>query len=83
MQKVMDAYGNYYFITTQTRIQEGASWEDIEDGNAYETAYLVFDDEGNNIWDTTCYTFVKPYFERYQLIDSDWEATETERTTKQ
>lgn len=42
-----------YKVETETRIQEGASWEDIENGDAYETAYIVYDEEGDIIMDTT------------------------------
>lgn len=52
-----------YRIYTQTRIQEGASWEDIENGDAYEVAYLVYDEEGELILDTTdeeyAYSYLK------------------------
>lgn len=52
-----------YKVETVTRIQEGASWEDIENGDAYETAYIVYDENGEIIWDTTNYENVKPYIE--------------------
>ena len=41
-----------YKLKTVTRIQEGASFEDIQNGDAYETAYLVIDETGDIIIDT-------------------------------
>ena len=52
-----------YKVETVTRIQEGASWEDIENGDAYETAYIVTDEDGEVIWDTTNYENVREYVE--------------------
>ena len=40
-----------YTITQRTRIQEGASWEDIQDGDCYETGYEICDDNGEIIYD--------------------------------
>ena len=40
-----------YTITPRTRIQEGASWEDIQDGDCYETGYEICDDNGEIIFD--------------------------------
>jgi len=38
-------------ITPRTRIQEGASWEDIQDGDCYETGYEVSNSDGEIIYD--------------------------------
>ena len=38
-------------ITPRTRIQEGASWEDIQDGDCYETGYEICDIDGEIIYD--------------------------------
>lgn len=38
-------------ITQRTRIQEGASWEDIQDGDCYETGYEICDSDGEIIYD--------------------------------
>lgn len=38
-------------ITPRTRIQEGASWEDIQDGDCYETGYEISNDDGEIIYD--------------------------------
>lgn len=52
-----------YKVETVTRIQEGASFEDIENGDAYETAYIVTNEYGEIIWDTTNYENVRQYVE--------------------
>lgn len=38
-------------ITPRTRIQEGASWEDIQDGDCYETGYEISNSDGEIIYD--------------------------------
>lgn len=38
-------------ITPRTRIQEGASWEDIQDGDCYETGYEISNSDGEVIYD--------------------------------
>lgn len=40
-----------FTITPRTRIQEGASWEDIQDGDCYETGYEISNDDGEIIYD--------------------------------
>ena len=40
-----------FTITPRTRIQEGASWEDIQDGDCYETGYEICDENGEVIYD--------------------------------
>ena len=40
-----------YTIEPHTRIQEGASWEDIQNGDCYETGYEICDDNGEIIYD--------------------------------
>ena len=40
-----------YTITQRTRIKEGASWEDIQDGDCYETGYEICDENGEIIYD--------------------------------
>lgn len=40
-----------FTIKPRTRIQEGASWEDIQDGNCYETGYEICDSDGEIIYD--------------------------------
>lgn len=38
-------------ITPRTRIREGASWEDIQEGDCYETGYEICDSDGEIIYD--------------------------------
>lgn len=40
-----------FTIKPRTRIQEGASWEDIQDGGCYETGYEICDSDGEIIYD--------------------------------
>lgn len=40
-----------FTITPRTRIQEGASWEDIQEGDSYETGYEICDSDGEIIYD--------------------------------
>jgi len=40
-----------FTITPRTRIQEGASWEDIQDGDCYETGYEITDSDGEIVYD--------------------------------
>ena len=40
-----------FTIKPRTRIQEGASWEDIQDGDCYETGYEICDSDGEIIYD--------------------------------
>lgn len=40
-----------FTITPRTRIQEGASWEDIQDGDCYETGYEIANSDGEIIYD--------------------------------
>lgn len=40
-----------YTITPRTRIQEGASWEDIQNGDCYETGYEISNSDGEIIYD--------------------------------
>ena len=40
-----------FTIKPRTRIQEGASWEDIQDGDCYETGYEIYDSNGEIIYD--------------------------------
>lgn len=40
-----------FTITPRTRIQEGASWEDIQDGDCYETGYEITNGDGEIVYD--------------------------------
>ena len=64
-----------YHCYKQTRIEEGASLKDIENDDAYETAYIVVDENGDTIWDTTNYEMVRAYFEDPNNIVHDSKKT--------
>ena len=51
-----------YTITPRTRIQEGASWEDIQNGDCYEIGYEIFDSNGEIIYDFAD-EYTKDYYE--------------------
>lgn len=40
-----------FTIKPRTRIQEGASWEDIQEGDCYETGYEISNSDGEIIYD--------------------------------
>lgn len=40
-----------FTIKPRTRIQEGASWEDIQNGDGYEIGYEIYDSNGEIIYD--------------------------------
>ena len=40
-----------FTIKPRIRIQEGASWEDIQNGDCYETGYEICDSDGEIIYD--------------------------------
>lgn len=40
-----------FTIKPRTRIQEGASWEDIQNGDCYETGYEICDSDGDIVYD--------------------------------
>lgn len=40
-----------FTIKQRVRIQEGASWEDIESGDCYEVGYEICDEDGDMIYD--------------------------------
>lgn len=62
IKRVCTEDGQVYILRKVTRYSEGASLEDIENGDAYETAYIVDDAEGNNIWDTTDFENVRWFY---------------------
>ena len=51
-----------FTIEPRTRIQEGASWEDIQDGDCYETGYEICDENGEIIFDFAD-EYIKDYYE--------------------
>lgn len=52
-----------YTIDIVTRVCEGASWEDIQNGDGYEIAYLVKDENGEVVMDTTDRNIAIKYLE--------------------
>ena len=40
-----------FTIKPRTRIQEGASWEDIQNGDCYEIGYEIYDSNGEIVYD--------------------------------
>ena len=40
-----------FTIKPRTRIQEGASWEDIQEGDCYETGYEITNSDGEIVYD--------------------------------
>ena len=51
-----------FIIKPRTRIQEGASREDIQDGDCYETGYEICDENGEIIFDFAD-EYIKDYYE--------------------
>ena len=52
-----------FTIKPCTRIQEGASWEDIQNGDCYETGYEICDSDGEIIYDFANED-IKDYYEK-------------------
>ena len=52
-----------FTITPLTRIKEGASLEDIQDGDCYETGYEICDENGEIIFDFANED-IKDYYEK-------------------
>ena len=52
-----------YTIKPCTRIQEGASWEDIQNGDCYETGYEISNSDGEIIYDFANED-IKDYYEK-------------------
>ena len=49
-------------ITPRIRIQKGVSWEDIQEGDCYETGYEICDENGEIIFDFAG-EYTKDYYE--------------------
>ena len=67
-----------YTITPRTRIQEGASWEDIQNGDCYETGYEISNSDGEIIYDFADED-IKDYYE--ELNRKEEENTMANRIT--
>ena len=70
-----------FTIKPRTRIQEGASWEDIQDGDCYETGYEICDDNGEIIYDFANED-IKNYYEYLNRKEEENTMKNTNATAK-
>ena len=70
-----------FTIKPRTRIQEGASWEDIQDGDCYETGYEICDENGEIIFDFAD-EYIKDYYEDLNRQEEKSTMKKTNATAK-
>ena len=70
-----------FTIKPRTRIQEGTSWEDIQDGDCYETGYEICDDNGEIIYDFANED-TKNYYEELNRKEEESTMKNTNATAK-
>lgn len=70
-----------FTITPRTRIQEGASWEDIQEGDCYETGYEICDSDGEIIYDFAGEK-TKDYYEDLNRKERENKTKNTNTTVK-
>ena len=70
-----------FTIKPRTRIQEGASWEDIQDGDCYETGYEICDGNGEIIFDFAD-EGAKDYYEELNRKEEENAMKNTNATAK-
>ena len=70
-----------FTIKPRTRIQEGASWEDIQDGDCYETGYEICDSDGEIIYDFADED-IKDYYEELNKKEGEDTMKNTNATAK-
>ena len=70
-----------FTITPRTRIQEGVSWEDIQDEDCYETGYEICDDNGEIIYDFANED-IKNYYEQLNRKEEKDMMNTTNATSK-
>ena len=70
-----------FTITPRTRIQEGASLEDIQSGDCYETGYEICDDNGEIIYDFANED-IKYYYEYLNRKEEENTMKKTNATAK-
>ena len=70
-----------FTITPRTRIQEGASLEDIQSGDCYETGYEICDDNGEIIYDFANED-IKDYYEYLNRKEEESTMKKTNATAK-
>lgn len=71
-----------FTIKPRTRIQEGASWEDIQDGDCYETGYEICDSNGEIIYDFADED-IKDYYEELNKKEEENTMKTTFKTIEQ
>lgn len=71
-----------FTIKLRTRIQEGASWEDIQDGDCYETGYEICDSNGEIIYDFADED-IKDYYEELNKKEEENTMKTTFKTIEQ
>lgn len=71
-----------FTIKPRTRIQEGASWEDIQDGDCYETGYEICDSDGEIIYDFADED-IKDYYEELNKKEEENTMKTTFKTIEQ
>ena len=70
-----------FTITPRTRIQEGASLEDVQSGDCYETGYEICDDNGEIIYDFANED-IKNYYEYLNRKEEESTMKKTNATAK-
>ena len=70
-----------FTIKPRTRIQEGASWEDIQDGDCYETGYEICDENGEIVYDFADED-TKDYYEELNRKEEENTMKNTNATAK-
>ena len=70
-----------FTIKPRTRIQEGASWEDIQDGDCYETGYEISNSDGEIIYDFADED-IKDYYEELDRKEEENTMKNTNATAK-
>ena len=70
-----------FTIKPRTRIQEGASREDIQDGDCYETGYEIYDSNGEIIYDFADES-TKDYYEGLNRKEEENTMKNTNATAK-
>ena len=69
-----------FTIKPRTRIQEGASWEDIQEGDCYETGYEISNSDGEIIYDFADES-TKDYYEELNIKEEENAMNTTDNLT--
>ena len=70
-----------FTIKPRARIQEGASWEDIQNGDCYETGYEISNSDGEIIYDFADED-IKYYYEYLNRKEKESTMKKTNATAK-